>query len=606
MSNTPTERSKPATQEHEQTHDECAINSSASSDASGSELQIPSLYIAIIALIQGIVLAYLYQSVEQQIWPGTNLTWLAALVTFFISFPSLLFLIANKHDFLEVIKRLLPFTLVISSLAAYTGNQQSAYPDVSSTFFVFTFGMLIACFKAIMYIKLLANKQVINYQSLFFASWRNAIIFAATLLFTSIFFGILQLGAALFNLLGIEFFSVLLQEEWFWVPALTLASAFAIHTFRNIIYLADNISSILQILMKFLLPVLVLVSLGFLLTLPFTGLNKLWETRSGTYLLLWLTALSLFFVNAIYHKGADNKPYHLAVHRFILVGVALLPIYSVISAYGLFARIAQYGFTPDRLWALSIWFILSCFTVGYLFGILKLRDNWLRVQSKVNVVMGLIVLAFALLVNSPVLNFKAISADSQMARYYSGELSLAELDINYFGNNLGKPGYDAMQQLKVEIADTDPETVVLIDKEYRYFENRAKRRNNFQADEPENIVEIVYWPNQDAFDVDLIAFLSAEDQREKWASVEYRVSIDINQDGSPELIRIIENRNYFRATLWQNAEDGWSSTIVSIDVPENKDLEYSLKNLEIKLVDPKYKIVELDGIVIDANDSKLY
>lgn len=297
------------------------------------EQQLKPSQIGIIALVQGITLAYLYQSVEQQLWPGTNLTWLTALATFFISFPTLFLLIGSKNDYQGLIKGLLPFTLLISVLGAYIGNQQSAYPDLDSTFAVFSFAMLIACFKAIMYIKLLANRQAIDYQSLFLASWRNAIIFAATLLFTAIFFGILQLGAALFDLLGTEFFTRLLREEWFWLPALTLASALAIHIFRKISYIADNIATILQTLMKFLLPLLIFVSLGFLLTLPFTGLDKLWATRSGTFLLLWLTALSLFFVNAIYHKGNENLPYNLFVHRFILVGVAVLPVYSAISAY---------------------------------------------------------------------------------------------------------------------------------------------------------------------------------------------------------------------------------------------------------------------------------
>lgn len=606
MSNTPILPEQNNPQSPELAESTAADENKADSGLLQNDLQIHSRYIGLIALVQGLVLAYLYQSVEQEIWPGKDLTWLFALVTFFISFPSLLLLIASKSDYKAIIKGLLPFTILISVLGAYTGNQQSEFPDVSSTFFVFTFVMLVACFKAIMYIKLLANRCTINYESLFFASWRNAIIFTATLLFTSIFFGILHLGAALFNLLGIELFEDLLREEWFWVPALTLASAFAIYTFRNIIHLSDNISSILQILMKFLLPLLVFVSLGFLFTLPFTGLDKLWETRSGTFLLLWLTALSLFFINAIYHKGAENKPYNLIVHRFILVGVSVLPIYSVISAYGLLTRIDQYGFTPDRLWALSIWFMLSCFTVGYLYGILKLRDDWLQLQSKVNVIMGVVVLAFTLLVSSPLLNFKAISATSQMARYYSGEIKIKELDIYYFGNNLGKPGYDALQKLKAEIADTEPEMVVLIDKEYSYLEKRAKRRNGSQIDEPKPEVEIVYWPNQEAFDVDLIAHLDEKERVIRWAELEYRLSIDLNKDGKPEFIRITEQRNYFRAMLWSRTDEGWTSTQINITVPEGKDLEYSLNNLKIELVDPKYKIIELDGIVIDVNDSRMY
>jgi hypothetical protein len=68
------------------------------------------------------MLAYLYQSIEHGIWPGTDLSWLTALVTFFVSFPSLFLLIASKHDYAAVVKSLLPFTLLVSLLGAYIGS----------------------------------------------------------------------------------------------------------------------------------------------------------------------------------------------------------------------------------------------------------------------------------------------------------------------------------------------------------------------------------------------------------------------------------------------------------------------------------------------------
>ena len=575
--------------------------SSNRANAMLSEPQIPTRFIALIALFQGIALAFLYQSLEQKMWPGTDLTWLTALITFFISLPSLFLLIASKQDYKLIIKGLLPFTLLISVLGAYIGHEYSAYPSIESTFFVFSFAILIACFKAVMYIKLMANKQAISYESLFLASWRNAVIFALTVLFTSIFFGILHLGAALFDLLGIAFFTELLDEEWFTIPAFSLATAFAIHIFRKISHLTDNISTILQTLMKFLLPLLVLVSLGFLFTLPFTGLEKLWETSSGSFLLLWLMALSLFFVNAIYHKGNDNKPYHIALHRFILVGIAVLPVFSLISAYGIFVRIAQYGFTPERLWGLSIWFILSCFAIAYLVGIVKLRDHWLIIQSKTNVVMGLVVLAFTLLVNSPVLNFKSISASSQMARYYQGEVSLEDFNINYFSSNLGKPGYDALQTLKAEIESSEPEFAARIETAYKYVQQRAARRNGISEEFEEPALIVTYWPNQQAFNSDLIAYIDKQESYNRSKLAEYRISIDLNHDGVPELITIIDRSGYFNGTLWTKKEEGWGKKYININIPENKDLAYTFNNFEMKLVNPEYKIIDLDGITIDVN-----
>jgi hypothetical protein len=307
-------------------------------------------------------------------------------------------------------------------------------------------------------------------------------------------------------------------------------------------------------------------------------------------------------VNAIYHKGNKDKPYHFIVHRFILVGIAILPAYSVISAYGIFSRIAQYGFTPDRLWAISIWFILSCFAVGYFIGIVKLRDNWLIIQSKVNVIMGLVLLAFVLLVNSPMLNFNAISSNSQMARYYSGEVALEDLDINYFINTLGQPGYLAMQQLKVEIAQSHPEIVASIDKQYSYVKKRNQGPNKMSEDPAEKKVMITYWPDKETFNAELIIHLNKKDQYHYGRpNDEYRLAVDIDQDGTLEMLTVIDQSGYFNGWFWTKTEDGWDKRNIRISVPKNKDLKYSLQNSKMHLVEPKYKIINFDGIHINVN-----
>jgi|TARA_R110000803_G_C11982643_1_gene320966 hypothetical protein len=46
-------------------------------------------------------------------------------------------------------------------------------------------------------------------------------------------------------------------------------------------------------------------------------------------------------------------------------------------------------------------------------GIIKQRDAWLEILSTVNISMGIVVLVFMLLVNSPLLNFQSIAAASQ-------------------------------------------------------------------------------------------------------------------------------------------------------------------------------------------------
>src|SRR5690606_41751209 len=156
-----------------------------------------------------------------------------------------------------------------------------------------------------------------------------------TIIFSFSVWGVLMLSADLIKLIRIDFFHDLFTERWFYYPVLALAHGFGIIIFRNQSKVIDTITRIQQALMKFLLVILVLVSLLFLAALPFTGLAPLWETGQGSMLILWLQALMLFFLNAVYQDDADARPYPLLVHRFIYIGVALLPVYSVIAFYGL-------------------------------------------------------------------------------------------------------------------------------------------------------------------------------------------------------------------------------------------------------------------------------
>jgi hypothetical protein len=248
----------------------------------------------------------------------------------------------------------------------------------------------------------------------------------------------LILWAALFDAINIEFFNDLFKKPWFYYPAIALANGFGIIIFRNLTYIIDTITRLQQALMKFLLVILVLVSLLFIGALPFTGLEPLWKS-GGSSLILWMQALMLFFLNAVYQDDPDARPYHLVLHRFIYIGIAILPIYSIISFYGLSLRVDQYGWTLARCWAFLIWFLLALFPIGYCWGIAKLRDEWLQQLSKVNVVIGLIVLALMLMVNSPLLDFRKIVVNNQLQRLETGLTQIEDFDINYFRKSLAKP-----------------------------------------------------------------------------------------------------------------------------------------------------------------------
>ena len=528
---------------------------------------LPIRFIGIAALIQGILLTLIYRSVENEMWPGSDPVWLAAITTFTLALPFLLFMTITKDNIVSALRYMLPISIVLAAIGAYAGlqlvPQERIDDDLSIALFIFT--TQIAIFKALMYVQHFLNKQAISYHNLFKFSWRNFITYGECLLFTVIFWGILHLGAGLFSILGIDIFSELLSKDWVIIPTLSVAFGLAVAIFRNITHTTDNIATILQTLIKFLLPVLSIVSLSFLVTLPFTGLDKLWKTGSGSLLLMWLQALTLFFLNSVYKDDPNNRPYHLVLHRLIYLSILALPVYSVIVSYGLSLRIEQYGLTVSRCWAVIICVLLSCFAIGYTLSIFRQFDAWIHGVHKVNSIMGVVVMLSMLLVNTPLLNLQAISANNLIDRYVAtthvNEFQWTELDIRYFESYLGRQGYLALQALKNDIKDTDPTLLARIEQAYQ---PKVTKDDTFtQVDFEQNLT---LWPNADAIPQTLINALFKEETKNEWhnayANQYFLLAIDLNNDGLPELISITQTDYSAFAEMWQQnpADNKWSST----------------------------------------------
>ena len=571
--------------------------------------QLPKPLIFLICLIQGIVLTYLYKSIELELWPGNDLIWLHAIATFCISFPILTLFVITKDNLLAAVKYLLPFSLLLAALGAYTGLQLEPKDIVQdwNASFVFSLTVLIASFKALMYIQHYINKELvkkehgnndkikITFSSLFRLSWRNFIVFCECYLFVIIFWGILFLGAQLFTVIGINFFEELLTKDWFVIPVLNLALGFAIVVFRSIGNTADTISSILQTLIKFLLPVLTFVSVGFICTLPFTGLYSLWQTGHGSFLVLWLVSLTLFFVNAVYKDEASQRPYHILLHRLIYTGVVALPIYSLIAGYGLWLRIEQYGLTVDRCWGVLIWFLLSCFSFSYLVSIIRRRDEWIVEAGKINVVMGKVVLTLMLLVNSPLLNFQSVAVQSQLARLESGEIKAKEIDYQYFANHLGRQGYLALQELKT----SHPEQAAEIDRLYQRrlpSAERAKSLEDFKQ-------YVTFWPSEDSFDKELIQHIYDRETDANWKNYRgnnyYFIAIDLNEDALPEMIVLTENNSHTSGAYWFKEEGKWTSRYADVINPEhNQFIKELVESNQISATQPQWKDLKIGDLVI--------
>ncbi|MBP24495.1 MULTISPECIES: DUF4153 domain-containing protein [unclassified Methylophaga] len=554
--------------------------------------QLPSKLMILISLLQGLGLLYLHQAIELHYWPHGQPEWLFAFYSVMFIWPIMLLLGLDQNNGRAMVKVTLPFALVSGLLGYYVGHQVTPIEHIRFNVLLFSFvlTMVIATFKALMYSQQWARGERVTYSALFLWSWRNFLTLSLAMLFAGSFWLLLMLWAALFKAINIDFFSDLFEQRWFYYPAIALANGFAIIIFRKLTHIIDTITRLQQALIKFLLVLLSLVSLLFLGALPFTGLEPLWES-GGSSLILWMQALILFFVNAVYQDEPDNWPYSVWLHRFIYICIAILPVYSVISFYGLSLRIDQYGWSLSRFWAYLIWFLLALFAIGYLWGIAKYRDRWTHQLSRTNVAIGLVVLVAMLSVNSPLLDFRKMVVADQLQRLADNKVTVEDFDLSYFRNHLARPGYEGLQTLKAQYGEAHPGLLVRINALYANGNNErpSSTRDEFIAaitllsdNPPETLLTAIY----------------KQETKNHWnlrqTQQYFLQALDLDKDGDQEYLWIEKKPEQTVIKLFFQQDKQWKSSYLGSFRKENNDIDQFYQALlagEIKVAPSRWNDV---------------
>ena len=562
------------------------------SEVTPTQHQLPRELMLGIAFGQGIALFLLWRALDNQVWPSQTPAINFPLWTFALAWPVLMLLSLETGNLRRCLKAVGLFSAVLVLLAVYVGWQATPHGEfpIGSLLFVTVVTGAIACFKGLMYCQRWIGQTPLSYEHLFRFSWRNFLVFALAILLTAGVSLILFLTGALFSQIGIDFFRELFREDWFLFPVLAVAFGLGVLIFRRLVPVIDTITALLEGLMRLLLPLIAAVVVVFLGALPFTGLAPLWDTGSGTALLLWLNAFGLFFVNAVYQTGR-NLPYPALFHRLLSPAIALLPIVSVLALYGLYLRIDEYGLTVARCWAFTVFLILALFSGGYAWFIVRRRADWPGHLGRVNTAMGWVVLAVMLLANSPLLDFRAISLASQWARVDAGEIELREFDFYFARHELARPGYLKMQALIDEFEDSDPGLVQSIREPVRRMPGWEKRHDALWD-------RMVYRPEPFAAPEGLHEAIrrSRPGPPESYEHI-VLIRIDLDADGLPEYVLLATERDYDRVDAWRYSRDGdaWTGErlFLSGDVPEGIDLTEALRGAEFETVVPRFRNLKI-------------
>lgn len=405
---------------------------------------------------QALVLAGIGVLLDLDLWPSGQPVVLMPTLTVAYAWPTLALFTGEPGNVRRAIAFGGAFAVVLAGLASYVGWQATPVGrfDVEALQAVYVITLLVTGFVGLAYLKLIVAAEPIRYPALFAHAWRNLLVagLAAALLGGSAI--LLALWAALFSTLGVEVLAETFQKPLFALPAAAVAFGTGVLVFRPRQGLIDAIVGLIENLARYLLPMVLAIIVVFLLTLPFVSLQALWDTGNGSLILIALNAIAVVLA-IVAHRPEAEQPYPALVQAPVTLAIAVLPIVSALALLGIGIRVDQYGWTVARAWAFTGAAVLALFSLGYTWSIVRHRRNWPDGMARVNVAMGWVVLGVLLLINTPVLDFRAISARSQIERVESGEIQPVEFDFRYAREMLARPGYFAAQRL-IEQLGFDP------------------------------------------------------------------------------------------------------------------------------------------------------
>ena len=281
--------------------------------------------------------------------------------------------------------------------------------DIRDALIFFGFNLLLMSFLMLPWLQRKLHPASGNdfYTDFHNRSWHNALTLALIFLSNGLFWLVLFLWAELFKLVGIRFFETLFFDtDWFIAIAIGTVSACAAILARMQLRLIQALQNLLTLIATGLLPLVALLSLLFIAVLPFVGFEAISARTSAAGLLLSLSMLLLILATVVWSPQRVLLPYPFPLRWLIRVALLVAPVYPLLTTWALWLRIGQYGWTPERLYAVLTTLVALIWAVGF-----------------------------------------CISVASHMARYHDGRITADQVSLHMLSQT-GRKGREALVALQ--------------------------------------------------------------------------------------------------------------------------------------------------------------
>jgi len=416
----------------------------------------------VVGLAQGVVLYFLYHSLQSGAWPSGQPALQIPLVMCGIVLPALLISSLGHLGRRQLLLWLGVAALALVAVCLHDAwrNALDTAPLKRPSFLLFPFS---AGFFFVAHSLVLAGAQdgrrIAHYATCFESAWKLAIQLLFSAMFVAGVWLVMWLGDALFDLLKLHFLGELLVKSWFSVPLVCVAFSSAMHTTDVRPTIVRGIRSLLLVLMAWILPIAVLMVGGFLAALPFTGLEPLWQTRHATAVLLASCAVLIVLVNAAFQAGdaaaglARSVRFAARLACFLLLPLALLGVHA------LWLRVADYGWTTERVLGAACLLVAAFYAGGYALAAARRGGPWLDGLRHVNLAAAFLTLAVSFALFSPIADPARIAVADQVARLGRGVTPAAQFDYAFLRFHGARYGMEALQTLAARGAGSQAELV---------------------------------------------------------------------------------------------------------------------------------------------------
>jgi hypothetical protein len=248
--------------------------------------------------------------------------------------------------------------------------------------------MVSAFIAFVFYCALMEEKRLgVHYATLFCEGWQVILKIICGNLLVFLTVGLFNIGGELFQSLDISWVRQFVRSDQFTfiLPSFFFGIAMAIlHQYEDVL---AKLRNILLAFCHFLYPILVVISLSFLLVIPFSNKSfaNFWQA------IILLSGFNILLFNGVFQAGLTKSPY---ARWFSFLIYALFIVTTIYLFYTLkfpILEMRQHGFTMEIFLLFLLPLFLLAYSLFYSLAIFFSKESWLSMVKSTNTILALII-----------------------------------------------------------------------------------------------------------------------------------------------------------------------------------------------------------------------